>query len=78
MEPYTFRGTVATYARCCGILNNYFTANFLQNAAVKFFENWLRIDGNMVMSLVCSFLAHPVRHREAVYPFVSGSVTSSQ
>jgi len=29
--------SVATYARCGGILNNHFTANLLQNRAVKEF-----------------------------------------
>ena len=30
MEPNTSQGSVATYARCDGILNNHFTANLLE------------------------------------------------
>jgi len=57
MEPNTSQGSVATYARCGGILKNplYYKVN---NPPVKeYFENRLRFDRNMAMSLACSFLS---------------------
>jgi len=53
------QGSVATYARCGGIYNIHLTANLPRNLTV-IFENRLRIDRIMVMSLWPRFLAHPV------------------
>jgi len=35
METNTSQGSVATYAKCGGILNNLFTAHLLDNLSVK-------------------------------------------
>jgi len=35
MEPNTSAGSVATRARCSGILNNHFTASLLENLSVQ-------------------------------------------
>jgi len=49
------QGSVATYARCVGILNNRFTANLLQNLPAKKTENQLRFGRIMAMSLLPPF-----------------------
>jgi len=55
------QGSVATYARCCGMFIIHLTANFLRNLPVrKKFVNRLRFDRIMVMSLWPRFLALPV------------------
>ena len=55
------QGSVATYARCCGMFIIHLTANFLRNLSVrKKFVNRLRFDRIMVMSLWPRFLALPV------------------
>ena len=51
------QGSVATYARCGGILNIHLSANLLRNLPEKFF-NRLRFDRIMVMWP--RFLAYPV------------------
>jgi len=43
-------GSVATYARRGGIVNNHFTANLTKNLPVKKIESWLRFDRIMAMS----------------------------
>jgi len=53
------KGSVATYARCGGILNIHLTANLPGNLPVNFF-NRLIFDRSMVMSLWPRFLAHRV------------------
>jgi len=53
------QGSVATYARCSGILNIRLTANLLRNLPVVFFKNRLTFDGIMVTSLwptLCDWL----------------------
>jgi len=59
------QGSVATYARCNGILNTHLIANLPRNLPVKNFVNRLRFDRIMVMSLWPRFLARPVD----IYPF---------
>jgi len=55
------QGSVATYARCGGIINIHLTANLLQNLPVKKILNRLRFDRIMVISLWPRFLDHPVQ-----------------
>jgi len=55
------QGSVATYARCGGMVDINLTANLLRNLPVKKkFVNRLRFDRIMVMSLWPRFLAHQV------------------
>ena len=54
------QGSVATYARFCGIFNMLVTANLPRNLPVKKIVNRLRFGRIMVMSLWPRFLAHPV------------------
>jgi len=51
---------VATYARCGGILINHFVANLPRNLRVKYFENPLRFDRIVAMSLGSRLLVHPL------------------
>jgi len=53
------QGSVATYARCGGILNIHLTANLLRNLLVIFLDR-LRFERIMVVNLWPRFLAHPV------------------
>jgi len=48
------QGSVATYARCGGILNIHLATNLPKNLPV-FFKNRLRFDRIMVMSLCLHF-----------------------
>jgi len=54
------QGTVATYARCSGIIDIHLTANLPRNRQVKKCLNQLRTDKIMVMSVWPRFFAHPV------------------
>jgi len=45
------QGSVATHARCGGILNIHLTANLPRSLPVIFFKNRLRFDRSIVMSL---------------------------
>ena len=53
-------GSVATYARCGGIYNNHFIANFVENLPVEFFLNRLMFDEVIPIRLVSSFLRDTV------------------
>jgi len=43
MEPNTSQGSVATYTRCGGILNNHFIANLLENPPVEEYRKSVKI-----------------------------------
>jgi len=52
------QGSVATCARCGGILNVHLTTNLPRNLPVNFFKNRFRFDRIAAMSLCPHFLAH--------------------
>ena len=53
-------GNVAIYARCGEMLNNCFTANFLENLSVKEFWKSVKIWLNYGHEFGVQFFAHPV------------------
>ena len=55
------QGSVATYARISGILNNQFTANVPGNLPLKKIANRLRFGRIMAMRCGLTFLSHRVR-----------------
>jgi len=56
------QGSVATYARCGGIVSIHLNTNLLRNLPVKFFKR-LRFDRIMVMSLWPHFFSPPCTWR---------------
>jgi len=54
------QGSVATYARSGGIVDNRFTANLPRNLPVKKIAKRLRFDRIVAVILWPYFLAHPV------------------
>ena len=58
MEPNTSQGSVATYARCVGMLKTSLLQISCRIFQWKVFEKWLRFDRIVAVSLVRSFLAH--------------------
>jgi len=76
MEPNTSQGSMATYTRCGGILNNHFAANLLENLpveefwkSVKMWQNCDREFGVQFFGPPCIYWVVMVFHYR-VYHFV--------
>jgi len=54
------QGSVATYARCGGVLNVHLTANLPRNLSVKTIFKSVKIWQNYGHECVAPFFAHPV------------------
>ena len=54
------QGSVATYLRCGGVVNNHIRKRLLLSLSVNFFKTRLRFVSIMVVSLSAHFLAHRV------------------
>jgi len=61
MEPNTSQGSVATYARCVGMLKTSLLQISCRIFQWKVFEKWLRFDRIVAVSLVRSFFGSPVQ-----------------